>query len=444
MSEKPKKPIFRIRAIAIAEVLLAIGILIIVNLLYFNGDRFEGVNPHPFWFVVILVSAQYGVAEGVFAVVVATFFYLIGNVRPRGEDEYIYAYLLDINSQPLLWLISALIIGLLRYRHILERDRLRHNLREAIEREEITAAQYEQLRMIREMLEQRLVRQVNTVVDTYHAARLMESLEPGKILEGVQDLVTTLLHPKKFSLYTLKDDRLELTLNSAWEPEDKFARTFQSRDRLFEEVIGKQRVLSVADGSDELILGHEGMIAGPIKAETGQILGMLKIEDIAYTDLNISTIQAFHLVGQWIGTAYYQAKDYEKVAGQSFINPDNNMYSYEFFKERSDYTTQLGKRFNFDVTVITAKIIGDDAGNKDLYKRGMKWLQNAVEKSLRKADTLCNYQVTDYTYYILLPGTPEANGQKVIEKIRTAFDDQQDQSDKLKLSLSTQSLYQKK
>lgn len=220
MSKQKPEPLFRIRTIAVAEVFIAIGVLIIVNLFYFNGDRFAGVNPHPFWFVVILISAQYGVAEGVFAVLISTIVFLIGNVRPRGQGEYLYSYLLDVNAQPLLWLISAVILGCLRMRHVAERDRLRKDIYEAGQREELVAVKYEQLRAIRELLEQRLVRHVHTVVDAHKAARLMDSHQPGKILEGVQDMVVSLMQPKQFSVFMLNGDQLDSSITYAWDKEN--------------------------------------------------------------------------------------------------------------------------------------------------------------------------------------------------------------------------------
>lgn len=445
MSEKKPQPLFRIRTIAVAEVFLFIGVLVLVNLFYFNGDRFTGVNPHPFWFVVILISAQYGVAEGVFAVIIATIVFLIGNVRDRADGEYLYSYLLDVGGQPLMWLITAVILGCLRYRHVMERDRLRTDIAEAAKREEIVAVQYEQLRAIREMLEQRLVRQVNTAVDTYKAARLMESNEPGKILEGVQDLVVSLLHPRQFSVYMLKGDMLEASITYAWDQQGGYRTGITSQERLFEEIIGKKRILCITDEADEMVLAHQGVLAGPIMDDSGRILGMLKIEKMDFAELHISTIQTFRLVCGWIARAYYQAETFQKVSSNSFINPVNDIYSYEFFKTQAEYTTFLAQRFNFDLSAVVVKIVDQEGVTEERYRQGMQVLLQLVEKNLRKADRIFNYQVTGHTYYILLPGTAEAFSQTVVGKITAAFGEaQKDLPVQLKLSFSLQPLHKKK
>lgn len=442
MDKKPQKTtLLRIRTIAVTETLLAIGALLIINLFFFNGDRFVGVSPHPFWFVVILISAQYGVWEGTFATLVATLAFLIGNVRPRGEGEYLYSYLFDVDAQPLLWLVSAFILGSLRFRHIVERDRLRNELAEAAKREEIVATQYEHLRSIKETLEQRLVKQFNTAVDIYKAAKLMETYKPTEILEGLQELVRVLLNPRKFSVFMLNEEALEVYLEYAWASPDEFAKTIPSTQRLYEEVIGNKRLVCIANADDEQILQHQGMLAGPIMSENGKILGMLKIEDIGFSDLHVSTLETFQIVCTWIANAYFQAEDYQKISGLSVINPDNNIFSFEFFKQQINYVTYLAKRFKFEVALVTMTFIFDEATTREKYEAAVQSLREAIEKNLRNIDQMFNYQTEKYTYRVLLPGTSEENTQLVISKIQNAFEAaQQEAGTHVKLSFAAQTL----
>ena len=441
---KKLRPLFSLRTIAVTETLLAIGALVIVNMIFFNGDRFAGINPHPFWFVIILISAQYGVTEGTFAVIVATIAFLYGNVRPRLDGEYLYSYLLDVSEQPLLWLISAVIIGSLRFRHVMERNRLRDDLADALQREEVVAVHYEQLRSIRETLEQRLVRHIHTSIDTYNAAKLMESYSPGKILEGVQDLVSALLSPKKFSVFMLNGDSLDVLLRYGWETANEFKTAIPSSDAIFEYVIGDKHTLCIVSEKDERTLMGQGMLAGPIMAESGQILGMLKIEDIHYADLHVSTVETFKVICTWIGNAYFQAQSYETASSHSYIDLEKNIYSYAFFKLQSDYTTFLARRFNFDLSLIVVKFVESDDISPERYKAAIQQLEGAVTKNLRAIDQIFNYRLAENTYYILLPGTPENNTEIVIEKIANAFAiSQKDAATNLKLSFSVQPLHTK-
>ena len=61
--ERPPRKIAGLRAAALAESLVLLGAALLVDQFLFNGDRFAGVSPHPFWIVVLLVAAQYGTSE---------------------------------------------------------------------------------------------------------------------------------------------------------------------------------------------------------------------------------------------------------------------------------------------------------------------------------------------------------------------------------------------
>ena len=51
-SDKEQRRIFGIRPIAIVEALGMLIILTLLDVLVFDGNRFWGVNPHPFWIPV--------------------------------------------------------------------------------------------------------------------------------------------------------------------------------------------------------------------------------------------------------------------------------------------------------------------------------------------------------------------------------------------------------
>ena len=61
MNDSITKPeptrILGIRASAIVEMLLGLVLLLVIDFVFFDGNRFWEVNPHPFWIVVLLMAA---------------------------------------------------------------------------------------------------------------------------------------------------------------------------------------------------------------------------------------------------------------------------------------------------------------------------------------------------------------------------------------------------
>src|SRR5262245_61903386 len=79
--------------------------------------RFASVSPHPFWVVVLLIAAQYGTGEALVAAALSGAALLINNLPEQGFNEDLYAWLLRISFNPVLWCIAAVALGEIRAGH---------------------------------------------------------------------------------------------------------------------------------------------------------------------------------------------------------------------------------------------------------------------------------------------------------------------------------------
>jgi hypothetical protein len=106
-----------------------------------------------------------------------------------------------------------------------------------------------------------------------------------------------------------------VSIAEGWTPEDRYARVFRSDTRLFQDVIGAQRVLCAANERDEQSLLREGVLAGPLMdKETGDVLGMLKVEALGFFELHFTNVQTFGVLCDWIADAYVNARRLEIAA----------------------------------------------------------------------------------------------------------------------------------
>jgi transcriptional regulator with GAF, ATPase, and Fis domain len=126
------------------------------------------------------------------------------------------------------------------------------------------------------------------------------------------------LNPQKFSVYLLNGNTLEAVYNEGWSDEDTFGRVYDSSSALYQEVIVMSRRLCAANAADALALEDQALLAGPIKsAETGQVVGMLKVEKMDALDFNMSAVENFRVICDWIGSAYARARLFERMSAQS-------------------------------------------------------------------------------------------------------------------------------
>ncbi len=416
--EDQQRRIMGFRFAAIVEIALFLLVAVILDIVFGDGDRFWDVEPHPFWIIIVLVAAQYGTAEGIVAVIASSLVLLVGNLPEQSFGQDMYDYLFEIAINPLIWIVAAVFLGELRMRHIRERNELQEELREANEREEKIAESYEWVRELKQKLELRIAGQLRSSIDTYRAAKAVEKLNPQDVLEGVNELINAVMRPEKFSVFLRENGTISATIMSGWGEEDNFAREYDNNSRLYQQIVGNRQTLCVVNDEHEHILNGEGMLAGPlVDAESGEVVGMLKVEKLGFTELNLSSIEAFRAICEWVGMAFVNAGKYQVVKEESVINPDHNLMTRGYFRRYTDYISSLAKRLNFDVNMVVIKLVDADKMDPAVHQKVAKELSAIVDKILRTVDLAFDYQAEAGEFSIVLPATDKRGARIVQEKI---------------------------
>jgi polysaccharide biosynthesis protein PelD len=308
-----------LRLSAVVEVLVFVALALIVDMFLLKGQRFAGITPHPFWAIVLLAATYYGTREALFAAVVcAAVVLLLGPLPLRVAGEGGYAWLLRMVKEPLLWLLAAITLGEIRdafRRRMIVTQELLFNAQDRVDG--LTLA-CDRLTRQKDSLETRIADQAVTVHAIYNASRAVERDGVGEVLMGVTDLVRTTLSPQKFSLFLLNQNRLEAAVSEGWLLGDRFARVFEPGSRLHSAVVGGRRNVSVVKPEDEAMLRDEGILAGPIvNNDSGDVVGMLKIEAMDFVDLTATSVQNFQLLCAWIGASITHAQRLERMQAGS-------------------------------------------------------------------------------------------------------------------------------
>ena len=110
-----------------------LGLLIVIVLLRnATGETSVGAGgmPHPLWIPVLLMSAQYGIMGGLFAVIAAGGAFLATDLTARSATQDFYDYVAVAAAQPCAWFAAALVLGGLRTLHIHNEAALKEQLGE--------------------------------------------------------------------------------------------------------------------------------------------------------------------------------------------------------------------------------------------------------------------------------------------------------------------------
>jgi polysaccharide biosynthesis protein PelD len=409
-----------LRLSALLEMAIFFTLALLVAWVSGTSPRFISVSPHPFWIIVLLISVQYGSNEGLLAVLLSSLILLVGNMPAQQIDQDFYGWLLHVMANPLMWLIAAVVLGEMRMRHVRERDVLVAELVSANEREKTFADSYEKVRTRKERLELNVASQVRTETAAYRAAKAMEKLDPDHVIEGVATMVESALGADKFSLYLLEGDSLQSALTHGWNERDAAALGdgYRSQSTLYQAIIGRKETLCIVNEAHERILAGQGVLAGALfDTETGIVLGMLKIESLPFLELNLSTVESFKALCEWIAIALTNARNYQLAMNDSTVNPEHNLMTRSFFTRYRDYIIALARRLKFNVFMVGITVSNHDTLDAESQIRLARILSETVDKTLRNVDFAFDYQQDTSHYALILPATDAAGAEVVREKL---------------------------
>lgn len=100
----------------VIELLVLFALLLLIERLAMAPGEFAKLQPHPYWLPVILLSLQYGTADGVLAAAVAILISVVVGWPSQGVGEDFYRYIIRVWAVPIGWIMTSIVIGEVRAR----------------------------------------------------------------------------------------------------------------------------------------------------------------------------------------------------------------------------------------------------------------------------------------------------------------------------------------
>jgi hypothetical protein len=196
----------------------------------------------------------------------------------------------------------------------------------------------------------------------------------------------------------------------------------------------------------ERLLAGQAMLVGPIMDKvTGEVVGMLKIEKLGFTDLHLSNIETFSTISEWAGMAIVNARKYQTVKEGSITNPEHNLFTYGYFNRYKDYIASLAARVNFDVAMVSVKLANADSFDVATRQALARALSQSVDKVLRTVDLAFDHQEHSEQYSIVLPATNSKGAEIVAAKIQSELANNTTKTLKsANFTFTTQAIYEKR
>ncbi len=409
-----------VRSSALVEMALFFVVALAIDWWWGGADRFAGVEPHPFWIIVLLMAVQYGTREALVASGAATAALLVGHMPAQTFDRDAYQYAAEVLTRPLLWMAASVVLGELRGRHRDRQAETAERLLNAERKVDLLSRAHAELTETRTRLETRLAGQLRTAAGVLDAGRKVDALDPDRVLAGATELLRTALNAKASSVFILSGDALTLAAAEGRQDLPALQDRYGNASPLFREIVGAQRFLSVASPDGERALQGDGLMAGPlIDPSSGTLFGMLKVEEMSFIDFNLSSLQTFKAVCTWLAAAYGRALAHKRSQIQ---DEATHLYSMTFLERQTAYLTHLARRFNFDLAALEVQIPSDDLS--EAVRQALPAKLGALARELlRGTDLLFSHQPASLQFVVLLPGATAEGAAVVAEKLLTALQD---------------------
>lgn len=362
------------------EIIFLFAAVLVVDHYFFAGDRFWGVHPHPFFFIVLLVSVQYGALQGLVSALLATATLVIGNLPEQMFSENIYEYIFHTWHQPVVWIVASVILGGFRDRYIEERKILQKKWAHSLRQVEIFSKACEISDSERKRLETHVSGQSSFLLSLHQTALNIGAVGTEQVFDNILEITQRVTKSNKCSWYVLDNAVLESNSQLGWEIDAPYSRAFNALSPLFEQVIRHKRILSITNPEDEEILAGQGMLAGPIiHPGTKKVYGMLKIEHMDFLSLNVQSVQTFNQLCEWLGTLLDPEQTLENETMVVHAETNDGLFSDNYFEQLSEFLTLHNFKDAFDGQSIILRPPAKLVLTKELQQE----IQNAINKTMQ-------------------------------------------------------------
>ena len=364
-----------------------------------GGHAMLALQPHPYGIAVLLIAAQYGIAAAGLTALLATLLLLGLNpvVQQFGQDRV--AWLSGLALNPLLWCAGPLVISALSDPSPPRNLELTETTAAARSDLLDMVAANNRLAETLSTLEARVAGQLNTVSAIYEAARNLGT-EASTVLRGAPALIQAATQCTKCSVYLLSGGSLRLGVSDGWGPADSYPYAIEGT-ALFDAVVGQRATLLANRPSDARILAGAGVLAAPIIDPVGgALLGMVKVEAIAFDDFTLDTVANFKAVASWLAQALSHATKMADAEAERFLI-DPRVISARHSATVADQITRVAARIGFNLWMLQIEIPA--LNNADWARSTML---DAMRVVFRASDILMEADIDHRHFNVLLPGIP--------------------------------------
>ncbi len=369
---------------------------------------FIGLEPHPYWLIVVLIAVRYGVAAGFWGAALCAAALIVCRYEAsdpknlevfRSPDNFLTNF-----WEPLAFIAVGAVVGEIRTRQD-------HRLRHAQERAERAEAEGSGLRddldavqQSKEELQRRIVGQVQTVSTLYASAKRLESLKIDELHPAILDLLAQYMGATACSIYTCEAGRLIRKDYHCANDADAPSSEYGLEGSVMGHAIQRGSAVAVPELVTEADFDRfqgDALLAAPIRGLDLEIIGVIAVHKMTFGDFNASNRKLFDMIADWGNTAIQNALYYQQATDKNIRDDELGLFNYNYFQQRIEEEFADSKRHEIPLSLMIVHFKIHEDFPRDRYVRFLQSLSLSLDQSLRKVDLVTKYR-TEGTLAILV------------------------------------------
>ncbi len=412
--------------------LLTFFLLIIsMNIFLFpDSPGFQGLNPHPYLIVVLLVAGRFGRWEGLMATFIAG---LILVVYAYLDSAPYFHWSMLAESSFLISLVSfflaALIVGEMRgFNKSFERAIVKENSELKQENSKLKE-QLEIITIIKEELENRIVGQEETVHSLYQATKSLETLDEKQFYSSLTQLTSRFTGATKVSLHVIDypNDNVIRVARYGYEDSEDVYQKLPLKSDIFKVILNSNKLMTIKDISDDDKIfdawqKSKNRAYAYVPISMGSVIvGILTVDDIPFLKLNISTIRILSLIAELAVPALKNIIKYQDLQDMVKIDPITNLPKFDSFETMAKVEFTKAVRYKLEFAILIIKVDGFEVVEQKLGHavrvEAAKWQSHTFKTLLRTVDILASGKHSS-EFIMALPFTNTDGLLTVIDRIK--------------------------
>ncbi len=387
------------------ESLLGFALIAAVNFLWFGDNPgFIGVEPHPYWLVVLPIAARYGFAAGFQSGLLASFLFLAMNKLAFSDFGLADLAQSETFGLPVLFIAVGVIVGEIRETRKKREDLLDAEVGELTRKLEIVTKRYGVLNRAKEELDTRIISQEDTLSTLYEAAQGLKSLREEEIYPAVFAILKEVISAESASIYMVEENTLVLRGELGERertPEADPAEGMMGRAIALNETIS----INTLTASEEFAVSDSGIVVSTaLTGERNRVLGVLNIEKIPFLKFNPHTVRMTGLIADWCGTAIENARTFKETKDKNIADDITGTYTAGYLRARLEEEFNRARRYRSPLSVVLLSIHGFEEMNENARQDVLTVMSLIFKHKMRNDDL--QFHDEDPSRYVLAHASP--------------------------------------